>query len=580
MSHLFAKDQGASSYSTTPWSIRMAQSEMKRNPNKYTAGSGGKIWDYVNGTVLQGFAEIWSSQTTDTTSMYFQYIQHSVDNALNSNGTIKSPYSFMAYTLDNINEGRMLPFLYTYKGALNYKIAADTLRKQLSQQPRTSEGGFWHKLTYPNQMWLDGIYMASPFYAEYGKVFSDTGAYSDVLKQLTLITQHTQDSMKHLLYHGWDETKTMAWADKSSGTSKTFWGRAMGWYAMALVDVLDDLPSNYFGRSVIISELQNLAVGLKTYQDASTGTWWQVVDQGARAGNYRESSASCMFVYALAKGVRKGYLSQDYLEVAKRGYVGLLNNFININTDSTININNICQSASLVKTTTDTTAGSYAYYIGTPVATNEGKGTGTFMMASVELERIGFVVPPLNVHSTVSNDSVFFTWTDKTYNAVTFRIERKSDSDSQFTEIGNIPKGVASYIDHPAIKGLQYFYRIRAKSETDSSDYSAIESVTIPVGTFVHETIAPIGTFELQQNYPNPFNPTTQIHFSVQERNWTSLKVFDVLGREINILYNSTAEPGVMYNIRFDASHLANGLYLCVLQCGQRSSAKKMLLLK
>jgi unsaturated rhamnogalacturonyl hydrolase len=300
-----------SSYSTTPWSVRMAQSEMIRNPYKYTIGSGN-IWDYVNGTVLKGFANVWSSQTTDTTSVYFQYIQHSIDYTLNSNGTIKSPYSFTKFTLDNINEGRILPFLYTYKGTSNYKIASDTLRKQLSQQPRTSEGGFWHKQSYPNQMWLDGIYMASPFYAEYGKIFNDTAAYSDVLKQLTLITRHTQDTVKHLLYHGWDETKTMAWADKSTGASKILWGRAMGWYAMALVDVLDYLPVDHYGRNAIISTLQNLAIGLQTYQDASTGTWWQVVDQGS-AGRELSRIFCIVYVCVCACERREDGVSQSRL---------------------------------------------------------------------------------------------------------------------------------------------------------------------------------------------------------------------------------------------------------------------------
>jgi hypothetical protein len=275
-----------------------------------------------------------------------------------------------------------------------------------------------------------------------------------------------------------------------------------------------------------------------------------------------------------------GYLSQGYLDVAKKGYVGLLNNFISMNADSMINIDNICQSASLVKTTTDTTAGSYAYYIGTPIASNEGKGTGTFIMASVELERIGFVVPPINFHSIFSKDSVSLTWTDKTYNAVSFIVERRSSSETSFTQIEELAKGAVKYIDRSLQSNTTYYYRARAKATAGYSDYSAIDSITTSSLTSVDAANHSINSFELFQNYPNPFNPTTQMKFSVKERGMTTLKVYDVLGQEVTVLYHGYAEPGTMTTVQFDASRFTSGTYFSILKSGSQRAGKKMLLVK
>jgi hypothetical protein len=394
---------------------------------------------------------------------------------------------------------------------------------------------------------------------------------------------HARDSVTSLLYHGWDETKTRAWADPTTGCSPSFWGRALGWYTMGLVDILDYLPVDHIGRPQIIAILQRLAVGIKKYQDSTHGTWYQVVDKAYLSDNWRESSASCIFVYALAKGARLGYIEQSYLSVAKKGYTGILNEFVSINSDSSISLTGICSTAGLDTAANGPRNGSYDYYVnysGTQPMSNDGKGTGPFLMASVELERIGFVVPPLNFHSTVSNDSVFLVWTDKTYNAISFRVERKSDLDSQFTEIGYVPKGKANYIDDATTKGMHYLYRIRVKSITDSSEYSTIESVTIPSATLVYETVSHIGSFELLQNYPNPFNPITQIEFRIKEKGFTTLQVCDILGRDVAILFSGYAVSGKMYRAEFQGSQISSGIYFCVLQSGKQREIKKMLLLK
>lgn len=573
---LTAKEQSAASYSTTPWSIRMAQSEMIRHPNRYSS-----VWDYVPGTVLKGFEQVWNA-SGDTN--YFKYIQSTIDYVITGSGGITgyNGNGFNKYTLDNINEGKAVLLLQRLKGTSKYKIAVDTLRKQLSVHPRVSEGGFWHKLAYPHQMWLDGLYMGAPFLAEYGSLFSDTSIYSDVVKQFTIIENHVRDSATGLLYHAWDETKTRAWANPVTGCSPSFWGRAIGWYAMALVEVLDFLPSDHIGRPAIISILQRLSVGIKNYQDSTHGTWYQVMDQGSKSDNWRESSASCMFVYALAKGIRLGYLDQSFLPIAQKGYTGIINEFISLNIDSSISLNTICSSAGLDTAANGVRNGSYAYYVsgtGTPVA-NDGKGTGPFIMASVELEKIGFIIPPLNVHSIVSGDSVYLSWTDKSYNAISFRIERKSDLDSQFIEIGSVSKGLATYIDGDLPGGRQYFYRVRAKSAIDSSEYSVVVNATITSETSVNESDNQIHEFTLYQNYPNPFNPSTQISFVVDRREWTTLKIYDLLGREIAILFDGLAEPNITHRLSFDAHSRSSGVYVGVLRSGTRYASRKMLLLK
>lgn len=357
----------------TLWSVRMAESIMKRNPNFYAG------WDYVTGTVLKGFEEIWR-KTGD--QRYFDYIKMTVDSVVTADGTIDD-YKLSDYNIDEINQGRMLLLLYKETGDEKYKKAADLLRRQLAEHPRTSEGGFWHKQRYPYQMWLDGLYMGSPFYAEYGKLFNQPENFDDVVKQFVLMETHARDSTTGLLYHAWDEKKEQVWADPVTGRSKIFWGRAMGWYAMALVDVLDYLPAAHPGRAGLIAILQRLANAVANVQNDSTGVWWQVLDQPGREGNYLEASASCMFVYALAKGARLGYLDPHHKAVAEKGFQGILKQFVSENHDGTISLNQICKSAGLGYGRD----GSYEYYVyQEPKVADDGKGLGPFILAALEIE--------------------------------------------------------------------------------------------------------------------------------------------------------------------------------------------------
>jgi unsaturated rhamnogalacturonyl hydrolase len=239
-------------------------------------------------------------------------------------------------------------------------------------------------------MWLDGIYMASPFYSEYGKLFNEPAAFDDVAKQFRLIDEHTYDARSGLNYHGWDAAKIQPWANPATGCSSNFWGRAEGWYAMALVDVLDFFPTDHPARAQIIAALQKTARGIVKWQDPQTGLWWQVMDQGARKGNYEEATASAMFVYALAKGVNHGYLSRSYVPAIEKGYAGIINNLIKPDGDDRWSLTQCCSVAGLGGSPSDGKMrdGSFDYYVGEPVVSNDLKGIGPFILAGIEVQTL------------------------------------------------------------------------------------------------------------------------------------------------------------------------------------------------
>jgi unsaturated rhamnogalacturonyl hydrolase len=269
---------------STAWSVQMADSVIQRNvPYR---------WHYEYGLVHRAFEQVWLRTGDDK---YYDLIKRDIDSFVGDDGSIRT-YSVEEYNLDQINPGRSLFMLHRRTGNEKYKRAACLLREQLKGQPRTHAGGFWHKQIYPYQMWLDGIYMASPFYAEFGQAFGEPAAFDDVAFQIIVIEQRTRDPKAGLLYHGWDESRQMAWANPETGCSPHFWSRAMGWYAMALVDVLDYFPSDHPRHRDIVEILERTLAAVVKVQDQATGLWYQVLDQGDRAGNYREASGSCRVI--------------------------------------------------------------------------------------------------------------------------------------------------------------------------------------------------------------------------------------------------------------------------------------------
>jgi len=365
------------------WPEKMAQTMMTTWKDSTAPGDTDTKpvkWTYDQGVVLKGIEGLWK-HTGDAS--YFNYIQHSMDVLIDKDGGIKT-YKLEDYNIDNINCGRILLLLYRVTGEQKYYKAASTLREQLKGQPRTNEGGFWHKKRYPYQMWLDGLYMGEPFYAEYAAVFHQPEAFDDIAHQFIWMENHARDAKTGLLYHGWDESKKEKWANKTTGLSPNFWARAMGWYGMALVDVLDYFPADHPQRKALLQILERFAGAVKRSQDAKTGLWWDILDMPGKAGNYPEASASSMFVYAIAKGTRLHYLPESYRAVAVKGFDGITKTFMKKQANGLFNLEGTVSVSGLGGD--PYRDGSYEYYIKEKVVANDPKGTGAFMQAANEME--------------------------------------------------------------------------------------------------------------------------------------------------------------------------------------------------
>jgi unsaturated rhamnogalacturonyl hydrolase len=355
---------------------RMADSVMVREPEL------SEKWSYDYGVIYKGIEQIWQN-TGD--KKYFDYIKRNMDIFIDEEGNIRG-YTGKEYNIDHINNGKILFLLYKETGDERYKKAAFLLRQQLNKHPRTKDGGFWHKKIYTHQMWLDGLYMGSPFYAEFTRTFGNAEDFEDVARQLILMEKHARDPKTGLLYHGYDESRQQSWADKDTGCSPNFWSRAMGWYSMAIVDVLDYLPENHAARSKIIDILKRVVEAIIKVQDEASGVWYQIMDKGSKEGNYLEASGSCMFVYAVAKGILKGYLSEEYLDTVVKGYKGIIDTFIEVDENGLVNLKGTCMVAGLGGT--PYRDGSYEYYINEPVRYNDLKGIGAFIQASSQVEKL------------------------------------------------------------------------------------------------------------------------------------------------------------------------------------------------
>ncbi len=389
-------------------------------------------WAYDEGVLLEGMEGLWKN-TGD--GKYFAFMKKSMDLFVTDSGTIRR-YKYSDYTLDNIKNGRILLTLYKVTNQEKYYKAAKLLRDQLREQPRVATGGFWHKKIYPHQMWLDGLYMAEPFYAEYAATFNEPEAFADIASQFIQMERYAKDPKTGLMYHGWDERREQKWADKSTGNSPTIWGRAVGWYAMGLVDVIGYFPEHDVHRDSLIHILNRLAASIQKVQDPKTGVWYQVMDQAGRKGNYLESSSSCMFVYTLAKGVRRGYLPAKYLAVAQKGYEGIKKQFITQRAPGQVDLNGIVGATGLGGD--PYRDGSYEYYLSEKVVTNDPKGVGAFLLAANEME----IVPTQHVGAgkTVLLDNYFNNETkkDAAGNTVSFHYTWNDRANSGFSTLGHI----------------------------------------------------------------------------------------------------------------------------------------------
>ena len=348
--------------------------------------------DYAMGLFTLSLLKL-NAQISDTN--FVKFAEDKVGSLILPNGDIQG-YKPEEYQLDALNSGKTALALWqlaTNESSDQPRLfyACAELVKQLETQPRTPDGGFWHKQRYMNQMWLDGIYMAEPFYAAMGRfMMNPNSTYDEVAKQLRLIDEHTYDAKTGLNYHGWDAAKIQPWANPATGCSSNFWGRAEGWYAMALVDVLDYFPTNHPARPQILAAFQKTCAGIVKWQDPQTGLWWQVMDQGDRKGNYLEATASSMFIYALAKGVNRGYLPRSDAVAAEKGYDGIVKNLIKEDGGGKWSLTQCCSVAGLgvASAAGRPRDGSFDYYVSEPVVKNDLKGVGPFILAGIELQQL------------------------------------------------------------------------------------------------------------------------------------------------------------------------------------------------
>lgn len=320
------------------------------------------------------------------------YIVSAANNIVSNSGTVLGSYVISDYSLDPVRTGPTFLYLYSETKQAKWKVAAETFRAQLNAQPRTAEGQFWHKLRYFNQGWLDGIYMADIFYAQYTKHFQPTNntAWADIASQFTLMYKNTLQApgsanYTGLLYHGYDHSRTATWASSDRGHSPEIWDRALGWFFMALVDVLEIFPKTHGDYASIQNILLDLAPKVRDAADPQTGVWWLVMTQPGRARNYFESSGTAMFVYSLLRGVRLGYIPDvdgSIVQAAKKAYKYMLANWVITNSDGTMNWTTTVEVGSL------SGDGTFEYYVGVPLILNDLKGLAAFLLASLEYENL------------------------------------------------------------------------------------------------------------------------------------------------------------------------------------------------
>ena len=372
--------------STVPVSQRMVRSVINRyRPDQVE-------WHYEHGLVLQSIFLVGEKAGQEE---FCQYVRSMYDTKITPAGDILT-YREGEFNLDQVNPGKTLFLLYKKYGDEKYRIAIDKLRDQLRKHPRTRAGGFWHKQIYPWQMWLDGLYMQGPFYAQYAAEFGSATddavtAFDDIEHQFTLIESKARDNQTGLLYHAWDESKRQKWANPDTGCSPHFWGRALGWYCMALADVLDFIPPIRAKTSEALATIaRRLLDPLIKYQEPTSGLWYQVLDKGDAQNNYTESSASSMFVYFMTKMLRMGLVDEkttgQVRAAARKAYKGLLGNKLREDPSGELHLTDICKVAGLGGT--PYRDGSYEYYVNEPRAEDDFKGVGPFILASMEQEAL------------------------------------------------------------------------------------------------------------------------------------------------------------------------------------------------
>jgi len=399
----------------------MTQSEMKRTPKSYMLDNAKKPkWSYTMGIELESMLDTYLRYGGQD---ILDYCKLYTDTMINARGDIRG-YKLADYNLDNIRTGHFVSRMYQlYPEPKNLK-AIQTLMQQLQDQPRTkADKVYWHKAIYAYQVWLDGIFMGLPFRCLTASYLRHQPSdikpqtiYDDAVNQMKTTYEKTLDPRTGLNRHAYDETKEMFWADSQTGLSRHCWGRAQGWFTMALIEVLDALPKDYARRQEVITLLEKDLEAIVRWQDQQTGLWYQVMDSPGRDGNYLESTCSSMFAYALLKAYRKGYVGAQYRDAGIKAYRGIIRHFIRINEDQTLSLNNCCSVAGLGPKNNPRRDGTYQYYLSEPICDDDAKGLGPFIWASLEMEQLGFdtenVMQPINRQAVVNRNNPVITEAD------------------------------------------------------------------------------------------------------------------------------------------------------------------------
>jgi unsaturated rhamnogalacturonyl hydrolase len=361
------------------WSVRMANSVISRSDSLIYYVDRNPRWAYD-----VAFLGMAVDRLGNSDPRYSKYLEEWVDYFVKPDGTVLD-YKLTEYNLDRIFPGRDIITVYKRNPDPKYKIALDNFIEQLNTHPKTNSGGYWHKKIYPWQMWLDGIFMASTFMAQYAREFNDPKWFDVATAQTKMIYEKTLDKNSGLLMHAWDESHSQKWCDPATGQSHYPWSRATGWYILAIEDILEYLPENHPDRADLITILQKTCDALVKVRDPKTGLWFQVLNQGGREGNYPEGSGSAMYAYAFARGAHKGYLDKKYLDIANSAFDGILKELITVGKDGFITMHNICGGCGLGGN--PYRDGSYEYYINEKRIDNDTKGVAPFIMAAIELDR-------------------------------------------------------------------------------------------------------------------------------------------------------------------------------------------------
>lgn len=489
----FSFSSSAQSASST-WSVKFSDAITTRYTPTINAMTS-KGWEYSNTIILHGMEKVYNQVPT---AAYLNYIQAYVDAYVNSSGVISASLT----SLDRVHPGISCLFLYEQTGLTKYKTAATTLRNLIvgasSTYSKTSNGILWHKLSgYDNISMLDGMYMAHPFLAKYGSLFGDNAAIDTAVNQVLFMYNQLYDGTLHLIRHAWTSTPgSYTWANASTGNSSEVWSRAMGWYVMALVDILKYVPAAHPKRANLLTALSNLAIGIKNYQDATTGLWYQVVDKGGSAGNYIETSGSGMFIYALKTAVDNGYISSTYLTTAQAGWTGLKNYFVTyagtLGGGGGPEIDQFAPAMSVQNNysayVSFTAVNAPTPHTGSPSGTQNPHGYAAALMAASAMEFPLIALPVKFVSFTAKQNTgtVTLTWENADETGVDhYEVERSADG-KQFSAIKTVAStGRQSYsTTDNNIFGTVLYYRIKAVSQNGALDYTSILAVKFKSESF------------------------------------------------------------------------------------------------